>query len=125
MKSYIDQSIDPCENFYAFACGGFIQNTKVPKDKMEVTQFSILEDKVLANLKLLFEEPIFPQETYPFSVAKTLYKSCMDLERLESLGFSPLLNILEGIGSWPVLLGNDWKPHLHNWTDAIWLKMLA
>lgn len=28
----IDETIDPCENFYQFACGMQIKNTKIPKD---------------------------------------------------------------------------------------------
>ena len=36
----MDASIDPCDDFYAFSCGGFIDNTNVPADKAQVGTMS-------------------------------------------------------------------------------------
>ena len=36
----IDPQINPCENFYSFACGGFIDNTNIPQDKHGVSTMS-------------------------------------------------------------------------------------
>ena len=42
----MDANVSPCEDFYRFACGGFIRRTMIPDDKTRVTMFSVVEDKL-------------------------------------------------------------------------------
>ena len=39
----MDAEIDPCENFYSFACGGFIDNTNIPQEKHGVSTMSKMQ----------------------------------------------------------------------------------
>ncbi|ODM94494.1 Neprilysin-11 [Orchesella cincta] len=129
IKAQMDEKMDPCDDFHAFACGGFTRNTRIAKDQIEVTQFSILRDKVASQLRVLFEENIEPREAKPFALAKKMYKSCMNTGLLERLRFEPLLKVLKEVGGWPVLLGNEWRSSKDSWQRwenlVVWFKELG
>lgn len=86
----IDENVDPCENFYEFACGKFIKNTFIPDDKIAMMSFVHVQDKVLGQLRLILNERSAQNESKPFTLAKTFNKACMDQEILEEQG---LINI--------------------------------
>ena len=74
----MNQTVDPCEDFYSFACGGFEKNTFIPDDQTSVTTFSLINQKVTEQLRSLIEEPIREEEAEPFKLVKRLYQSCLN-----------------------------------------------
>ena len=54
---------------------------------------------------MILEEESSPNEAKPFRMARDVYKSCMDIAKIETLGLEPIKQILEDLGGWPVLLG--------------------
>ena len=74
----MDQSVDPCQDFYSFACGGFEKKNIIPDDKSSVTTFSLISDKVTEQLHSLVEKPIKEEEAEPFKLVKRLYQSCLN-----------------------------------------------
>ena len=40
MIQNMDENIDPCKDFYAFSCGGFIDNTNIPQGNAGVSTMS-------------------------------------------------------------------------------------
>lgn len=116
----MDPKIDPCDDFYEFACGNFIKNTNIPDDKTSVSEFSAVDDKLQEQLRTMIEEPIKETDPKPFVLAKDLYKSCMNKTLIESRGLTPLFDILKGMGGWPVLEGSMWNEEDFTWIQSVY-----
>lgn len=74
----MDRNVEPCDDFYKFTCGGFLDSTVIPDDKTSVNTFSIIADALLEQLRTSIEEESLPNEPRPFRLAKDFYKACMN-----------------------------------------------
>ncbi|XP_031344609.1 neprilysin-2-like isoform X1 [Photinus pyralis] len=116
----MDQTVDPCDDFYQFACGNFIQKTNIPDDKSSVTSFSVISDLLQEQLRTMIEEPVKPREPKPFVLLKRVYKSCMNKTAIESDGLTTIKSILKDLGGWPVLEGPKWEEGKFNWRQSVY-----
>ena len=74
----MDKKVNPCDDFYSFACGGFEERLNIPDDKSSMTTFSLISDQVTEQLRNLVEKPIIEDEAEPFKLVKKLYQSCLN-----------------------------------------------
>ena len=47
----MDESVNPCKDFYRFACGGFMERTSIPDDRTRISSFSVLGDELLTQVR--------------------------------------------------------------------------
>ncbi|KFB42374.1 AGAP001791-PA-like protein [Anopheles sinensis] len=104
----MDQIVEPCKDFYTYACGRFLKETIVPDEKVSVGTITVIDDRLQQQLRSLVSDEISETEATPFKLAKNLYKLCMNKTRIEENGIKPLLSILDTLGGWPVLKGDSW-----------------
>ncbi|CAH2034230.1 unnamed protein product, partial [Iphiclides podalirius] len=116
----MNDQVDPCDDFYDFACGSFIKNTRIPDDKTSVNTFSIITDQLQEQIRTLLDEPIAKNEPRPFVLAKTLYQACMNRTAIEARGVTPLLDMLRRLGGWPVLDGDTWDERSFSWVESVY-----
>lgn len=107
---YIDESIDPCENFYQFANGKYINDTTDETEDDESRSFyTIVSDLVNKKVGPLLSEPLQPNEWKPFRLAKNFFKSCLNQPIIVRRGNQQLIDILDLLGGWPVIKGRSWS----------------
>lgn len=78
MLEQMDMTIEPCDDFYNFACGSFVKDTNIPDEKVSVNTFSVIGDKLQEQLRNLVSEVINEHEAEPFKLAKKVFKACMN-----------------------------------------------
>ncbi|XP_077168912.1 membrane metallo-endopeptidase-like 1 isoform X2 [Paroedura picta] len=97
----MDPTAEPCQNFYQYACGGWLNRHVIPETSSRYSIFDILRDELEIILKGVLETP-GQEGREAFQKAKTLYRSCMNESIIERRDSSPLLEVLRMIGGWPV-----------------------
>lgn len=82
----INYGIDPCENFYDFVCGKYIDDTVLPDDQFKETAFTLAQDEINRKLQTALLEELEPNEPRAFKLAKTFTQLCMDEATLNQKG---------------------------------------
>lgn len=86
----LNPNIDPCENFYDFVCGKYIDDTVLPDDQFKETAFTLAQDEINRKLQTALFEELEPNEPRAFKLAKSFTQLCMDEATLNQKGQLPI-----------------------------------
>jgi len=92
----IDKETSPCEDFYQYACGAFLDNFKIPPSFDEWwMRENVVEEQVREKLRSILADD--------WPIVSRFYRSCMDTDTRDKVGSVPLAPYLLSVHQAPSL----------------------
>src|SRR3974390_1346086 len=97
----IDKTVDPCNDFYQFACGAWIKNNPIPPDQSSWGRFNELHERNQYLLRGILDKQSAndPGRSPVNQKIGDYYAACMDETTIESKGLAPIKPYMESIDS--------------------------
>src|SRR5579863_6137072 len=88
----MDRSIDPCVDFFAYSCGGWLKKNPIPPDQSSWDTYSKMQDENLARLRGILEAAAAADSKRSPVDQKIgdYYASCTDEKAIDAKGAEPL-----------------------------------
>src|SRR5437879_2254001 len=88
----MDQTADPCTDFYTYSCGGWMKKNPIPPDQSSWSACGKLQDENTALLRGILETAVLPDPKRNAANQKIgdYYAACMDEKAVEAAGLKPM-----------------------------------
>lgn len=131
LTHYLDTAIDPCDNFYDFACGQYNRRHPIASYDSQSRTFSVLADQIRRQQADLLETMALEADNQLavrrrrkiFSSnyqdkARQLYGICMEAGGVDDGSVTELKAIINGFGGFPVL-DENWNDSQFDWAATL------
>lgn len=93
----LDRNANPCEDFYQFACGGWMNKTQIPDDRSKWGRsFSEIADRTEQDLRKILEDSKGSTDPKRQKLGD-FYAACMDTAAVDKAALKPLRPLMEQI----------------------------
>ncbi|XP_035228061.1 membrane metallo-endopeptidase-like 1, partial [Stegodyphus dumicola] len=112
--SNIDETVKPCDDFYQFACGGWMK--RYVNDFMSLQELGYVSRK---KMRVIFEKKLNGDQREFVRQMKVFYDTCMNQKNIPRAGVKLLKKVLKDLGGWPIIKGEKWNSSSFDWIDAV------
>lgn len=109
LQKSLNLSLDPCDDFFEYACRSWVDTHPIPDDLTSYSQFTATREKVLAEMRQLYEDKSSEPTSKSIALVKQIYRSCMDTEKHNVVGAKDLLDKIKTFGYWPMVHNEQWR----------------
>ena len=108
----LDPSTEPCDDFYKFACGGWLEKTSIPADKSRwMRGISEVHARNEADLRRILDDATTnPQNDPVKQQIGAYYGACMDEAAVEKRGYEDIKPLLQLVADNAADAGQKGKP---------------
>ncbi|XP_052286695.1 membrane metallo-endopeptidase-like 1 isoform X2 [Dreissena polymorpha] len=122
VRGAMDTKVNPCDDFFNFACGTWIQKHVIPEDKSSFGTFTQLRDDVDIIVKGVLDVADKHDDPEVVTKARKYYKACVDEKKIEDLGLTYIQSYMTALGGFPVLAskpGGNWVSAGFDWVNLL------
>ncbi|XP_043465933.1 neprilysin-2-like [Leptopilina heterotoma] len=110
----MDTSINPCDDFYKFSCGQFINENN--KHGYSHDHSIIIQQNIDNIMKNYLRKETLPDEPRYARLIKTFYNNCInELNSENETDFNSILELINKAGGWPLLKNNSLEDENFQW----------
>ncbi|CAF1080903.1 unnamed protein product, partial [Rotaria sordida] len=118
----INKTVNPCDNFFEFACGTWLKKNRIPDDAASHDIINILRNQLDSDIVDMLTSPIPDDLKNLQSIinARRFYDSCINETAIELEAVHVILSFVNNeLGGWPILQGSSWNEDSFNLTHLL------
>ncbi|KAL9892814.1 neprilysin 7 [Glossina fuscipes fuscipes] len=120
MLSYMNRSIDPCEDFYEYSCGNWknvIDDREAPSKRNNLIDIRYKLMDIVENFLLQSSiDQLAPEYSNEFFLAQKFYNNCLNAQIHPPHKSEEYLKALEAMGGFPAI-DPEWQAENFNWLN--------